>query len=93
MSEARGDEQHERYVTRQEGIDAAQKIIGLPLKRSRVEKDALSGRGPKPAAWYGKRPLYRYDDFIAYARALVSLKPRRLPGSRRGLVDEQADRA
>jgi hypothetical protein len=34
-------------------------------------KDAADGKGPKPAAQFGKQYLYKPADAIAYAKSLI----------------------
>jgi hypothetical protein len=44
---------------------------GFPIKASYFNKICLPSRnaGPPPAVWYGKRPLYRLEDAIAWAES------------------------
>jgi hypothetical protein len=59
------------FVTREQGCKLVQAQLGIPLKLSFVEKAACKGIGPEVAAHYGKRVLYRPDDFLAWAESLV----------------------
>lgn len=63
-------ETQKRFVTRRQGVELA-KAEGIPLTKSRVDKDAMRGIGPKPAAQFGATKLYTPEAFLRYARALV----------------------
>lgn len=60
-----------RYVTREEGCRLVQERLGLPLKKSRVEKLACKGDGPPVAAKYGQRHLHEPEAFLAWAESLI----------------------
>ena len=55
-----------KYVTRRTGTALANES-GIPLKLSRVNKDASLGVGPKPIAHYGPTELYTPEEFMRYA--------------------------
>ena len=59
-----------RFVTRRQGVELAN-AEGIPLTKSRVDKDCMKGVGPKPAARFGPRDLFTTDTFLKYARALI----------------------
>ncbi len=61
------------FVTREEGCKLVADRLGIPLKLSAVEKAAHAGKGPKPAARYGKRILYRPDEFLEWAKSRVDV--------------------
>jgi hypothetical protein len=46
--------------------------LGVPLRRSRLHKDSALGKGPKPAARFGKQYLYDEAEALRYARSLIS---------------------
>ncbi len=45
--------------------------LGAPCPVSRIVQDRHRGRGPKPAAMYGRRHLYTPDEALAYGRTLI----------------------
>src|SRR5262249_56534567 len=55
-----------KFVTRKGGVKLANEL-GIPLRLSRVNKDAHYGVGPKPAAKYGPAHLYDPAEFLRYA--------------------------
>jgi hypothetical protein len=46
--------------------------LGIPLRKSRLHKDSAVGKGPKPAARFGKQNLYEEAEALRYARSLIS---------------------
>jgi hypothetical protein len=86
------DEPHERYLTRREVVEVIRNELGVPVSESRLDKDAMLGLTPRPVAFFGRQRLYRRRDAISYGKSLLTLTPRRLPGSRKGLLNEAADR-
>ena len=85
-------DQHERLLTRNEVVAVVNAELGVPLTTSRLDKDCMSGVAPQPAAYYGRRRLYRCADVIAYAKRLLTAEPVRLKGSRQGRLDVDSDR-
>lgn len=63
----------DKFCTREEGCKLVHDQLGIPLKLSAVEKAGHRGDGPKVAAKYGKRLLYRPDDFLAWAQSRLEL--------------------
>ena len=59
-----------RFVTRRQGLELAN-AEGIPLTKSRVDKDCMKGVGPKPVARFGPMDLFIPDTFLKYARALI----------------------
>ena len=59
-----------RFVTRRQGVELAN-AEGIPLTKSRVDKDRMKGVGPTPVARFGPRELFTPDPFRKYARALI----------------------
>jgi hypothetical protein len=58
-------------MTRRELVEVARRETGIPVTYSRLMKDAADGKGPKPAAQFGKQYLYKPADAIAYAKSLI----------------------
>jgi len=46
--------------------------LGVPLRRSRLHKDSARGRGPKPAARFGKVFWYEEQEALRYGKSLIS---------------------
>jgi hypothetical protein len=65
---------HPKYVTRWTGSEAAN-AEGIPLTKSRIDKEAMKGTGPEPAARFGRIELYERGAFLAWARALLEPPP------------------
>ena len=59
-----------RFVTRRQGVALAN-AEGIPVTKSRVDKDSMKGVGPEPVARFGPMDLYVPDTFLQYARALI----------------------
>jgi hypothetical protein len=59
----------EKLVTRGQLADLVRDRFGIPLTKSRIEKDAALGHGPKVAAVYGRTHLITLRDGFAYALA------------------------
>ena len=83
---------NERLLTRSESVEFIKDELGVPMTPSRFDKDSMAGRAPKPAAYYGRRQLYRRDDLLVYGRSLLTPEAVRLKGSRRGHLDVKSDR-
>ena len=45
--------------------------LGAPCPVSRIMQDRHHGRGPKPAAKYGRRLLYTPEEALTYGRSLI----------------------
>jgi hypothetical protein len=58
-------------LTRKEAVELIRSELGVPLGFSKIEKDAMEGRGPKPRAKYGRVFLYDRADVLAYGRSLI----------------------
>jgi hypothetical protein len=58
-------------VTRRGGVELSRSAEGIPLTKSRVDKDCMRGVGPKPAARFGRTELYTQEEFLRYARTLI----------------------
>lgn len=62
----------EPLLTRDQIVECARRELGIPLTKSRIEKDSMNGVGPQPASCYGKTMLYTKQMALAYARTLIS---------------------
>ena len=58
-------------LTRRQAVELIREELGVPLGLSKIEKDAMDGRGPKPRAKYGRHFLYDRADVLAYGRSLI----------------------
>jgi hypothetical protein len=59
-----------RYVTRRQLVERAN-AEGIPLKESRVDKEAMKGNRPPLAAKFGRQELYEEGAALAWARSLL----------------------
>lgn len=62
-----------RFVTRRSGVALVNERLGIPVKKSAVDKARANGLGPKPVARHGKQEIYTEEEFVSWARA--QLKP------------------
>ena len=62
-----------KYVTRKAGVDLANQY-GLPLTLSRVNKDSMDGKGPKPFGQLGPAQIYTAEEFMRYAVERVAIR-------------------
>jgi hypothetical protein len=62
----------ERLFTRTEIVEAINAELGIPVALSTIEKAAMNGGGPKPAARYGKAYLYEKASAFEWARTLIT---------------------
>jgi hypothetical protein len=69
-------------VTRKTGIELVREELGIPLTKSNVDKAAMNGTGPKPAARFGNCDLYRPREFLDWARSLVKIDPHKESAAR-----------
>jgi hypothetical protein len=61
----------ERLFTTDEVAELIQEKLGAPCPPSRITQDRHRGRGPKPAAKYGRRLLYTSKEALNYGRTLI----------------------
>jgi hypothetical protein len=61
----------DRYLTRRQLVALVRERTGIPVTESRLDKEAMLGTAPKPAALYGRRHLYTEADGLAWARSLI----------------------
>ena len=59
-------------LTRRQLVELVRQKTGIPITYSRLMKDGMEGRAPKPAAIFGRRQhLYTEADGLAYAKTLI----------------------
>ena len=58
--------EEKKFVTRREGVRRAREQ-GIPLTIGRVNKDSMTGCGPKPFGRYGVSDIYEEPEFLRYA--------------------------
>jgi hypothetical protein len=63
----------EKLVTRSQLADLVRERLGIPLTKSRIEKDSALGCGPKVTAIYGRCHLITVRDGFAWAVAKARL--------------------
>jgi hypothetical protein len=61
----------QRLVTVDGAVMLIRQTFGIPLPKSRLQKDSAAGRAPRPAMVYGNRYLYRPSEILTYAKTLV----------------------
>ncbi len=62
----------EPLLTRDQIVEVARTELGIPITKSTIEKAAMNGTGPQPAARYEKAFLYERPVVINWARSLVT---------------------
>ena len=62
----------EPLLTRNQIVEVARTELGIPITKSTIEKAAMNGTGPQPAARYGKAFLYERIVALNWARSLVT---------------------
>jgi hypothetical protein len=65
-----------RFVTTDDAVTLIYETTGVPIPKSRFQKDSAAGIAPRPDAIYGRLYLYRPDKILAYARKLIRPFPR-----------------
>jgi hypothetical protein len=62
------------YITQKQLGPWIREMLGIPLGDSTIIKKCSPaiGGGPPVAAWIGKRPLYRPDDALAWAKSFLT---------------------
>jgi hypothetical protein len=61
----------EPLLTRAQIVAAVRAELGIPIALSTIEKAAMNGGGPKPAARYGKAYLYEKAPAFEWAKTLI----------------------
>jgi hypothetical protein len=64
-------EEDRPLLTRKGISELARSQFGIPLPKSRIEKDCIAEKGPKVAATYGHVHLYDEDEARRYIRNLI----------------------
>jgi hypothetical protein len=62
----------EPLLTRDQIVECARQEVGIPITKSTIEKAAMNGIGPQPAARYGKTLLYEKKSALDWVRSLIS---------------------
>jgi len=62
---------NEPLLTRQQAPHFIREMLGIPVTPSRIDKAAMNGTGPRPAAKYGRRDLYTPAELLRWARTLI----------------------
>jgi hypothetical protein len=62
----------EPLLTRDEAIEVINRELGIPVKKRRLDRAAISGTGPTPSVKYGHSFLYEKDEVLAWGRTLLS---------------------
>jgi hypothetical protein len=66
----------DKFVTRRGIVALSIEVFGIPLSKSRLDKDAAAGVGPTADARVGQRALYRVRTAVPYILARLSeVKP------------------
>jgi hypothetical protein len=67
----------ERLIHRGEISQLLKTTLGVELGRSTIAKlfSPAVGQGCKPACYWGRRPLYRVDDVLAWAKSRLRPGP------------------
>jgi hypothetical protein len=70
---------NEQLLTRTQLLDFL-RGAGTPIGRSTLNKLCApsAGQGPPVACWWGKRPLYRAREALAWRQALFTSAPSRI---------------
>jgi hypothetical protein len=80
---SKGDVMHPRTRgTRQQLLDFLRDEHDFPIGKSTLDKECAPavGKGPPVAAWWGRRPIYDFDEALAWAQArLRSTRQNRVP--------------
>ncbi len=59
-------------LTRDQIVEVVNEKLGIPVKKSTIEKAAMNGTGPKPHVRYGNALLYKESVALAWALTLIS---------------------
>ena len=60
-----------KFVTRRGIVELADKALGIPLSKSKIDKMAMAGNGPSIDARIGQRELTRIRNAIPFILALL----------------------
>ena len=61
----------EPLLTTDKAAELIREKLGVPCPTSRIIQDRHQGRGPKPAAKYGRRLLFTPKETLDYGRTLI----------------------
>lgn len=59
-------------LTRAQLVTSIRDELGIPVKLSTIEKAAMNGTGPAPAAKYGRAYLYEKAPAFEWAQGLIT---------------------
>ncbi len=63
----------EPLLTRADAVQAIKSELGIPVTKAVIDRAACEGRGPAPAARFGKRHyLYEKQTVLDWARTLIT---------------------
>jgi hypothetical protein len=62
----------DKYVTRRGIVELADKLFGIPLSKSKIDKMAMAGNGPSIDARIGQRELTRIRNAVPFILAQLS---------------------
>jgi len=65
----------QRLVTVDGAVMLIRQTFGIPIPKSRLQKDSANGVAPRPAVIYGRTYLYRPSEILTYAKTLVKPFP------------------
>lgn len=65
-------------LTRKGAVALINNELGIPATESTLDKKAMKGEGPTPAAYYGKRELYTPKEIREWALGLIADEPAKL---------------
>jgi hypothetical protein len=60
-----------QFLTRKQAVELVRSETGIPVTESRLDKEAMLGTAPKPAALYGRRHLYTREAVLGWAQTLI----------------------
>ena len=60
-----------RLVTVDGAVALINEATGIPIPKSRFQKDRANGIAPPPDAVYGRRHLFRPSKILVYAKTLI----------------------
>jgi hypothetical protein len=67
--------ENEALVTVDGAVALIRETLGVPIPKSRFQKDSANGTAPRPTAVYGRRFLYEPRKILAYGRTLIKTFP------------------
>jgi hypothetical protein len=65
-------------LSRDDGLALIHAKLGYKVSKTKLEADCAQGRGPKPAAQFGRKLLYEADAFLQWGESLIKA-PQSMP--------------